>query len=172
MPQRLVALVLIVGLVGTGGVFAAWQLFSSFSEDAPSEQEVTRLIATGTPDGALTFQVPEGWASSGECENRRRDCVVLRYDGAEELTAQVMPPNPVEGTPIDVLLNPDTPAVSGMERLTIAGRDAVRVDGGAAGTLLAGRIRDGDDTAFLVSCPPTSAGTLACDAIAATLTLG
>lgn len=110
-----------------------------------------------TPSGALTFTIPASWRTL-ECELDEGDCVrVAAPDMAEAQAATVsfVPPNPVEGTPVDVLLNPDM-TVPGSTRVTVDGLPATRVDPDSTGQdaiLVAGRARTEVGSAFMVLCP-------------------
>jgi len=144
---RLAAAGLLVGaFLGLGGWFVAGR------GDEPSGS--TRASTSG---GALTFTLPESWRTL-ECEADEGDCVrVATPDMAEEQAATVsfLPPNPVEGTPVDALLSPEI-ALPGRTPITVDGLPAMRLDPGDAGQdtiLVAGRARVEAGSVFMVVCP-------------------
>lgn len=144
---RLAAAGLLVGaFLGLGG----WFLAGRGDEPSPSTQ-------ARTSGGALTFILPESWRTL-ECEADEGDCVrVATPDMAEEHAATVsfLPPNPVEGTPVDLLANPDV-TVPGAVRITVDGLPAARMNPNSEGqdtTLVAGRARIEAGHTFMVVCP-------------------
>lgn len=121
-------------------------------DDTPSAQ-----VAAGTPEGSLTFTIPRSWKTLA-CESDEGDCVRVTTPGmveAQAATVSFIPPNPVEGTPVDVLANPDV-TVPGAVRTVVDGLPAARIDPTAAGqdtTLVAGRARTEAGHTFMVVCP-------------------
>ncbi|MEU4337431.1 hypothetical protein AB0F59_22750 [Micromonospora lupini] len=89
---------------------------------------------TGTADGRVSFTAPKGW-TTGPCPPREDPgCARISPRGAAEgdtVTVLTSPANPVEGSPMDLLLI-DDPAIMppnpSMERLTLDGAKAVRMD--------------------------------------------
>lgn len=145
---RLAAVGLLVGAVlGFGG----WVVTGRGDDPAPSTRQAR------TPDGALTFTLPASWRTL-ECEADEGDCVRVATPGMEEAhaaTVSFLPPNPVEGTPVDVLANPDV-TVPGSVRVTVDGLPAARIDPTSDGqdtTLVAGRARTAAGYTFMVVCP-------------------
>ncbi|GAA4107851.1 hypothetical protein GCM10022415_00170 [Knoellia locipacati] len=114
-------------------------------------------VAAATPEGSLTFSIPQGWRTL-PCESDEGDCVRVTSPGmaAEEAaTVSFLPPNPIEGTPVDLLANPDV-TVPGAVRVTVDGLPAARIDPTSDGqdtTLVAGRARVEAGHLFMVVCP-------------------
>ncbi|CAN7483889.1 hypothetical protein [Knoellia sp. LjRoot47] len=138
-------------LVGALLGFGAWLLLER-GDDAASSQ-----VSAATSGGALTFTLPQGWRTL-ECEADEGDCVRVTSPGmvAEHAaTVSFLPPNPIEGTPVDLLADPDV-TVPGAVRVTVDGLPASRIDPTADGqdaTLVAGRARVEAGHLFMVACP-------------------
>ncbi|WP_404383646.1 hypothetical protein LL946_00400 [Knoellia locipacati] len=147
MNRRLLGVVvaLAVAVLGFGG----W--VSLRDDETPSK------APTGTPGGALTFVLPPTWQTLA-CGTDEGDCVRVATPGmieAHAATVSFLPPNPVEGTPVDTLINPDV-TVPGSTRITVDGLPATRLDPDRAGQdaiLVAGRARTEVGYAFMVLCP-------------------
>lgn len=147
MNGRLVAVVVLaVAVLGFGG----WVALRG-DDEAPSRPPM------GTPGGALTFALPETWTTSA-CGTDEGDCIRVATPGmieAHAATVSFLPPNPVEGTPVDMLITPDV-TVPGSTRITVDGLPATRLDPDNAGQdaiLVAGRARTEVGHAFMVLCP-------------------
>ena len=163
---RLAAAGLLVGaFLGLGGWFLAGR------DEKPSPSTQAR-----TSGGALTFTLPDTWRTL-DCEVDEGDCVrVATPDMAEEQAATVsfLPPNPVEGTPVDALLASEVD-VPGRTPITVDGLPAMRLDPGDAGQdtiLVAGRARVAAGSVFMVVCPLGGDATRArdlCDQVVRTL---
>ena len=144
---RLVVAGLLVGaFLGFGGWMAAGR-----------DPEPPASTSARTPSGALAFTVPSGGRTFA-CGSDEGDCLRAVLDGmddAEAATVSFLPPNPVEGTPVDALLDPDV-GVPGSTRITVDGLPAVRLNPDSAGQdtiLVAGRARVEAGHAFMVVCP-------------------
>ena len=135
--------------------------------DEPS----TSQVAAATPEGSLTFSIPQGWrtlsceSDEGDCVHQGRyiscdegDCVRVTSPGMaveEAATVSFLPPNPIEGTPVDLLANPDV-TVPGAVRVTVDGLPATRIDptsNGQDATVVAGRARVEAGHLFMLVCP-------------------
>ena len=121
--------------------------------DEPS----TSQVAAATPEGSLTFSIPQGWRTLS-CESDEGDCVRVTSPGMaveEAATVSFLPPNPIEGTPVDLLANPDV-TVPGAVRVTVDGLPATRIDptsNGQDATVVAGRARVEAGHLFMLVCP-------------------
>jgi hypothetical protein len=142
-----VAAVLTLAALGLG----AWLVLGRGGEPSSSQ------VAAATPQGSLTFSIPQGWRTL-PCESDEGDCVRVTGPGmaAEEAaTVSFLPPNPIEGTPVDLLANPDV-IVPGAVRVTVDGLPAARIDPTSDGqdtTVVAGRARVEAGHLFMVVCP-------------------
>lgn len=147
MNRRLLTLVAVLAAAVLG--FGGWV---ATREDAPSSRPVTR-----TSGGALALTLPEGWQTLA-CESDEGDCIRVAAPGMVEeqaATVSFIPPNPVEGTPVDALVNPEI-TVPGSTRVTVDGLPATRLDPDSAGQdaiLVAGRARSEVGHVFMVLCP-------------------
>lgn len=169
MNRRLMGLVAVVGVVVLAAV--VW-LFAVRGESAPSSE-----VAARTPGGSLTFRIPATWRTL-ECPPDEGDCVRVATPAMNEgqaATVSFIPPNPVEGTPIDALINPDV-TVPGSTRIVVDELPATRLDpDGADGQdaiVVAGRARTEVGHAFMVICPVGEDATGArdlCDQLVRTL---
>lgn len=150
MNRRLAGLVAVLtaSALGLGG----WLVAVRDEGDARASG-----LGARTPGGALTFTIPASWRTL-ECPPDEGDCVRVVAPGmaeAQAATVSFIPPNPVEGTPIDVLVNPEM-TVPGSTRVTVDGLPAMRVDPDSTGQdtiLVAGRARTEVGYAFMVLCP-------------------
>lgn len=141
--------VLAVALLGLG----VWFL-SSRSDAGPTSSEAR----ASTPAGSLSFAMAEGWRTL-ECPSDEGDCLRVATPGmpdGQAATVSFVPPNPVEGTPIDVLINPDI-TLPGATRITVDGLPATRLDpdssDGQDTIVVAGRARTEVGHVFMVTCP-------------------
>ncbi|MFG1868172.1 hypothetical protein [Micromonospora arborensis] len=89
---------------------------------------------TTTDDGRVSFTAPKGWMARPCLPSAGPGCVQLSPGGASEgdtVSVMTTTPNPVEGTPMDLLLI-DDPALMvqdpSIERLTLDGAKVVRMD--------------------------------------------
>lgn len=117
----------------------------------------TSQVAAATPEGSLTFSIPQGWRTL-PCDSDEGDCVRVTSPGMadeEAATVSFLPPNPIEGTPVDLLANPDV-TVPGAVRVTVDGLPAARIDptsDGQDATVVAGRARVEAGHLFMLVCP-------------------
>lgn len=130
-----------------------------------------------TPDGSLTFSLPATWRAVA-CPANEGDCLRVTSPDMTEVeaaTVSFLPPDPVGGTPVDALVNPDV-AVPGSTTITVDGLQATRLDPdeqqGQDAILVAGRARTAVGHTFMVLCPvggDVEASRSMCDQILRTL---
>ncbi|WP_156996828.1 hypothetical protein [Knoellia aerolata] len=141
------------------------------------DPEQPQQTTARTPDGALTFAMPATWRTRA-CPADEGDCLRVTSPDmteAEAATVAFLPPNPVEGTPVDALVNPGV-TVPGSTSVTVDGLPATRLDPdeqqGQDAILVAGRARTAVGSTFMVLCPvggdPESSRAM-CDQILRTL---
>lgn len=157
-----------VALLGVG---VAWPWAMGDDEGQPATVTTAR-----TSQGSLSFTVSDPSWRLLECDADEGDCIRvatrLMLD-IQAATISLVPPNPVEGTPVDLLLNPEV-SVPGARPVVVDGLPAVRLDptGGQDAIVVAGRARSAVGHTFLVVCPlgddADRARTL-CDQLLATL---
>ena len=118
--------VAVLTLVALG--LCAWLVLGRGGEPSTSQ------VAAATPEGSLTFSIPQGWRTLS-CESDEGDCVRVTSPGMaveEAATVSFLPPNPIEGTPVDLLANPDVTAEVGTDTVALRG-DTDRPDEQRAG---------------------------------------
>jgi len=130
----------------------AWWVLRDGGDDPPP------VSTARTPGGALSFTVPVGWSTT-PCPADEGDCLRVTSPDmteAEAATVSFLPPDPVEGTPVDALVNPAV-TVPGSTSVTVDGLPATRIDPdeaqGQDAILVAGRARTAVGHAFMVLCP-------------------
>lgn len=139
-------------LVGALLALGVWQLTQPGDDGTASA-----ATSAATPAGSLGFTIPTSWRTL-RCPSDEGDCVRVAtptMTEGEAATVSFIPPNPVEGTPIDVLINPDV-TVPGSSRITVDGLPAARLDPDSDGQdaiIVAGRARTEVGHAFMVICP-------------------
>ena len=141
------AAVLLVALI----CLTAWWLLRD-------DEATPQSLAARTPDGALTFTIPATWRTV-PCPADEGDCLRVTSPGmaeAQAATVSFLPPDPLAGTPIDALVNPDV-TVPGSTPVTVDGLPAMRLDPdeqqGQDAILVAGRARTAVGSTFMVLCP-------------------
>lgn len=102
--------------------------------DGPEQAGATAGSTDGqmsTPDGRLNFAAPAGWTQR-RCPSGADACTQVAPRGGapdDAVTVVAGPRNPVEGTPVDLMLSEDPVfAGPGLERITVDGAKAVRID--------------------------------------------
>jgi hypothetical protein len=120
--------------------------------------ELPSMTSARTPEGSLTFTIPATWSTS-PCTADEGDCLRVTTPDMTEVeaaTVAFLPPNPVEGTPVDALVDPGT-TVPGSTPVTVDGLPATRLDPdeqqGQDAILVAGRARTAVGSTFMVLCP-------------------
>lgn len=145
------------GLAGLGVLLLAvvcltgWKVLRTDDVQPP-------MTSARTPDGSLTFTIPATWSAT-PCAADEGDCLRVASPDmteAEAATVAFLPPNPVEGTPVDALVDPAT-TVPGSTSVTVDGLPATRLDPdeqqGQDAILVAGRARTAVGSTFMVLCP-------------------
>jgi hypothetical protein len=131
MLRRLLLFVGVLALsFGAVVVFANWRATTG-SDDPAALKSGER---TTTADGRMSFTAPAGWTTRPCPPRSEPDCTeVSPKAGGDGDSVMLMTtePNPVEGSPMDLLLV-DDPAVApsdpAIQRLTLDGAKAVRID--------------------------------------------
>ncbi|EAP97027.1 hypothetical protein JNB_20493 [Janibacter sp. HTCC2649] len=184
MSRRTVVIAAVIALLAMVGASVAGLVVMLRGSNESSASPGPDITAR-TPSGALTFTIPATWRTLACPTNSdSSECLRVAASGMPDdqaATVSVVPRNPVEGTPLDLIAQTAV-GISGVSRIVVDGLPAGRVDppspgdarpGKPAGTIVVvGRARHENETFFSVACPVAAdpaRGQQVCDQVLHTL---